>query len=139
MSKPREKWWGYVKACIREYPATYDELRKARAEAAIPKNGPSRPTEWEALIHLEGNFLPGDSEILCGQRGREFYGVRAALIETAGLKNGPERLQIIEAVFLKGTHTLSGAAALCHVSERTARRWHGDFIRLTASHMNLTD
>ena len=139
MSKPREKWWGYVKACIREYPATYKELETARQEAAVPKSGPSRPTEWEALIHMEGNFLPEDGEILHGQRGKEFYGVRAALIETARLKDGPERLQIIGAVFFKGTHTLAGAAALCHVSERTARRWHGDFIRLTASHMKLTD
>ena len=138
MSKPREKWWGYVKACIREYPATYKKLETARQEAVVPKSGPSRPTEWEALLHMT-DFLPGDSDILQGQRSREFYGVRAALIETAGLKDGPERLQIIGAVFFKGTHTLSGAAALCHVSERTARRWHGDFIRLTASHMKLTD
>ena len=38
MSKPREKWWGYVKACIREYPATYKELETARQEAAVPKS-----------------------------------------------------------------------------------------------------
>ena len=138
MSKPREKWWGYVKACIREYPSTYKALETARMEATVPGKNPSRPTEWEALLHMT-DFLPGDSDILQGQRGKEFYGVRAALIETAGLKDGPERLQIIGAVFFKGTHTLTGAAALCHVSGRTARRWHGDFIRLTASHMGLTD
>ena len=51
MSKPREKWWGYVKACIREYPATYQALEAARAEAVAPENYQERPTEWKALLH----------------------------------------------------------------------------------------
>ena len=139
MSKPREKWWGYVKACIREYPATYKELQTARQEIAVPAKNPSRPTEWEALLHIEGGFLTGDGGILSGQRAREFYGVRNAIAETVKLKDGMDRMRMIEAVFWKQTRTLSGAAALLHVSERTARRWHGDFIRLAASHMKLTD
>ena len=138
MSKPREKWWGYVKACIREYPAIYQALEAARAEAVAPENHRARPTEWEALIHIEGIF-PDDSNILSGQRAREFYGVRNAIIKTARLQDGPERLKLIETVFWKRSHTLAGAAALCNVSERTARRWHGDFIRLTARCMNLSD
>ena len=138
MSKPREKWWGYVKACIREYPAIYQALETARAEAGAPENHPSRPTEWEALIHIEG-ILPEDGEILRGQRRKEFYGVREAIIKTARLQDGPERLKLIGAVFWKRSHTLAGAAALCHVSGRTARRWHGDFIRLTAACMELSD
>lgn len=131
MSRPREKWWGYVKACIRDYPAVCQELETRKRAAS--DSGPARPTEWEALLHLEGE------QVLQGQRAREFCGVRNAVRETAGLKDGPERLRMIEMVFWKRSHTLSGAALECHVSMRTARRWHGDFIRLAAYHMNLSD
>ena len=139
MSRPREKWWGYVKACIREYPVMKEEWETARRETDacgdtgdVRDTNPPRPTEWAALERAERRPFHG-------QREREFEGVRAALTETESLKDGSDRLQIIETVFWRRTHTLAGAAALCHVSERTARRWHGDFIRLAAFHMKLTD
>lgn len=58
--------------------------------------------------------------------------VEEAIEETQGLDTGRERLEIIEMVYFKKTHTLIGAAMAVHCSDRTAQRYHGDFIRAVA-------
>ena len=56
MSKPRERWWGYVKACLRSYPELrrnaealrgqsrreYEAVRDALAETERLPDGPAR-------------------------------------------------------------------------------------------------
>lgn len=54
--------------------------------------------------------------------------VAAALAETERMRDGQERRRVIEMVLMKGTHNLPGAALQIPVSERTAQRWHGDFL-----------
>ena len=61
---------------------------------------------------------------------REMEAVRQAIAETLTLDTGEERLQVIRCVFWDKTHTLEGAAMKLHISYVTARRWHGEFIRL---------
>ena len=55
--------------------------------------------------------------------------VEAALAETERMRGGEDRLKIARMVLLKGTHTLAGAALQIPCSERTAQRYHADFIR----------
>lgn len=62
----------------------------------------------------------------------EANAVNAAIAATERLPNGPARLKVIELVLWKGTHTLEGAALQIPCSERTARYWQADFIKLVA-------
>ena len=102
MSKPRYRWWGYVKSMIRNYPAVQDK-------------------------YCQGNTL------------KERMAVQKAIDETKCMENGVERLQVIDMVFFKQTHTLEGAAQIVPCSDRTARRWHTDFIKLVAREYGLLE
>ena len=55
--------------------------------------------------------------------------MRLALEETERMNNGADRLKIARLVLLEGSHTLAGAALQIPCSERTAQRYHADFIR----------
>lgn len=55
--------------------------------------------------------------------------VRLALEQTERMSNGSDRLKIARMVLLDGSHTLAGAALQIPCSERTAQRYHADFIR----------
>lgn len=58
--------------------------------------------------------------------------VERAVEQTRILKDGAERLLLIEMVFWSKTHTISGAAQKIPCSYETAQQWHADFIRLVA-------
>ena len=76
---------------------------------------------------------------VCGNASREKEAVRAAIEQTKELENGDERIKFISMVFWKQTHTLAGAAMAIPCSERTARRWHTDFIKTVARNFGLLD
>ena len=138
MSKPRKKWWSYVKACIRDYPKMCKELEARRSWFQEPDGSvsaaamkPPRPTERRALDKIA-------LEEFTGQEKREFDGVRMAIEELLKLPDGPDRFAVLNMVFWnENRRTLEGAAYHCHVSERTARRWHTEFINLVAEKMGL--
>ena len=48
----------------------------------------------------------------------------------------PDKLLLIDLIYLRKTHDMNGAAA-CHVSYGTAKRWHGDFLHCVAKHLGL--
>ena len=75
MSKPRYRWWGYIKSIIRNYPA------------------------------LEGRYCQGTSL-------KERMAVQRSIEQTERMENGKERLQVVDLVFFKQTHTLEGAAMM---------------------------
>lgn len=134
MSKPRYKWWGYVKWVIRDYPAKCEEMKAMRVMAVTPSYSPqghgseaSRTTE---LVALRG---------FTGQKEREYEAVRQAAEETANYRDGTFRMKFIELLFWKKTHTLEGAAMACNVCSATARAWHREFIRLVAANLGLMD
>ena len=131
MSKPRYKWWGYVKFCIRDYPDKREELaimRSAKPSDGMPRSKePTRTTENAALTGFQG------------WRGVEYNGVYEAIEETKRQMNGNTILRIIDLVFWRQSHTLQGAAAEAHVAYDTAAKYHGDFIRLVAKKMGLLD
>ncbi len=134
MSKPRYKWWSYVKWMIRLQPEREAELRR-RQEASVTanynamphSNEPQRTTENLGLITL-GN--PAD---------REMDAVRKAVEDTKRLKTGKTRLEIITLVYWKKTHTLQGACDAVFVAYDTGKVYHAEFIRLVAKHFGLLD
>lgn len=67
-----------------------------------------------------------------GLERREMEAVGRALDSTLKLRDGRNRAELIELVIWKRSHNLQGAAMKLGVSERTALRWHGDFIKAVA-------
>lgn len=77
---------------------------------------------------------------LTGIDAREATAVKTAITKTTEfLDNGADRIQLIDAMYWKRTHTMEGAALQLNVSYRTARRWHVEFIKLVAYEMGLED
>lgn len=70
---------------------------------------------------------------------RERKAVEKAIERTGAMPDGAERLELAGLIFWRGTHTLPGAAQKCCVSERTARRWHTEFIRMVAGEFGLME
>ena len=132
MSKPRYKWWSYVKWMIRLYPERVAELRR-RQEASVTANYNAMPGGSEASRTTEelGTVSLGKAV------DREVAAVRYAIEHTGYLKDGPERIHLIELIYWKKTHTLTGACDVCHVSERTGQQWHADFIHTVAKYRDL--
>ena len=64
----------------------------------------------------------------------EYAAVAAAIAETERRKDGADRLKVVRAVLMEGSHTLEGVALTIPCSARTAQRWHGDFIRAVGKH-----
>ncbi len=59
----------------------------------------------------------------------EYAAIAAAVAETERMSAGADRLAVVRMVLMEGTHTLAGAALRIPVSERTAQRYHAEFIR----------
>ncbi len=110
MSRPRHRWWGYAKNCIRDYPALC---------AAAEERGRGR------------RRLRFDDE-------RDRAAVERAVAETLEKPDGDLRMEIIRRVYWKKTHNMQGAALLVSVSYSTARRWHGQFVCAVARNLKLT-
>lgn len=126
MSSPRYDWWPYVKGMIHRYPelcVRQEELRRTRMSPNLTGMPSAHGQTSDPVADAALRELP---EINC----RELEAVRQAIDETLTMPNGKERLEMVRLVFWKKTHTLEGAAIKCHVSYVTARRWHGEFIRL---------
>lgn len=132
MSKPRYKWWGYVKWAIRDYPDKKEELAQMQ-RTSMTANYNAMPHGSEASRTTERVALRG----FAGQKQREYDGVVSAIDETLTRADGVERLRLIDLIFWHKTHTLEGAAMQCNVSYATAKNWHNDFIRMVAKYMDL--
>ena len=135
MSKPRYHWWAYAKAIVRIYPELKKEyellhspqITKVSTGMPSGKGGTSRTTENTALRQLPA------------ARQREYDAVTKAISSTKGLKNGAERLKLIDLVFWKGTHNLSSAAITLFISDSTAKRYSRDFLLLVGICYGLED
>ena len=101
MGKTKHKWWGYVKAVIRDYPEHCENIARPQLEK------------------------------------RESDAVARAIEATLLLRNGAERMELLDMVFFQKSYSLEGAAAARFVSYETAKRWHGDFITMVAAEMGL--
>ena len=134
MSKPRYRWWDYVRKMIRAYPALKAEYKDlhtpsvtANASGMPGGGGISDPTMQIAIKELPG------------MKQREYEAVRRAVEATRRQKTAKESLAIIDMVFWKSSHTLSGAACKVGVSYETAKRYQREFIVRVATEYGLMD
>lgn len=134
MSKPRYDWWPYVKGMIRRYPTLareYGELHTTPVTVRYSDNtgggAISRSTETVAVRELPGT------------KQREYEAVRRAVETTGRYRNGADRLKVIKLVLWDRSHTLEGAALEAPCGVATAKRWHREFITMTASYYGLLD
>ena len=134
MSRPRYDWWPYVKGMIRRYPALRLELQQRQAQSVTPnysgvsvKSGTSRSTELTAIRELPTT------------KQREYEAVRRAIETTERMTASRDRLRIIDLVFWKRSHTLSGAALMIPCHYNTAQKYHADFILTVAAFYGLLD
>lgn len=128
----REDWWEYTKRIIRSYPAL---RRKAESVGDIP----CTPAYGAPGGHSDGGSPVERAVVdrLTDKEQRRYDAVRAAILETEVMKHGRQRMELIDRVYWKCSHTLYGAAMCVPVSERTAHTWNAEFIRLVEKYLDL--
>lgn len=136
MSTCRYDWWSYAKSIVRKYPELverYKRLKDPSRGHSVPSvsSGPhrhvNRPTEDAALRELPKCQM------------RELNAVARALKETSLQRNGDQKIALIDLVYWRRTHNLAGAAMKLYISEVTAKRWNGEFLRRIGKHMGFID
>lgn len=128
----REDWWEYTKRIIRSYPAL---CRKAESVGDIPCT-----LTYGASSGHSGGGSPVERAVverLTDKEQRRYDAVRQAISETEVMKHGRQRMELIDRVYWKRSHTLYGAAICVPVSERTAHTWNAEFIRLVEKYLDL--
>lgn len=128
----REDWWEYTKRIIRSYPAL---CRKAESVGDIP----CTPAYGASGGHSSGGSPVERAVVdrLTDKEQRRYDAVRAAISETEVMKHGHQRMELIDRVYWKRSHTLCGAAMCVPVSERTAKRWSAEFVRTVEKYLDL--
>lgn len=127
MSKPRYKWWGYVKYMIRDFPylkERYDALHEQSVTAST-SGMPGGMCVSRGTENIAIRELPKPNQL-------EYDAVKRAIAVTERLKTGKDRMKLVDLVFWKQSHTLQGAAMKVNISYDTAVGYHRDFIMLTA-------
>lgn len=94
---------------------------------------------WGYAKWMIRQFPARENRYVQGAALKERIAVQEAIDQTMGMEDGQARMQVIDMVFFKQTHTLEGAAKMIPCSDRTARRWHADFIKLVARKYGLLD
>lgn len=92
---------------------------------------------WWGYCKSMARSYPGRvGQELEGTALAEFQAVEAAIEATRRRKDGEARMQLVEMVLFRQSYKVPGAAMQIPCSERTALRWHGDFIREIAAHFS---
>ena len=135
MSKPRKRWWGYARQAVKAYPMLEKALKDIQEPtltadmSGMPKSGGASRT----VENLSLRQLDPDNQ-------RDYDAVRRTVELTRTLSNGKERLKLIQLVYWqKHSIRIKDAATMLFVDERTAKRWHGDFIRLVGINLFAKD
>lgn len=131
--RTREDWWEYTKRIIRAYPAL---ARKAESVGDMP----CTPAYSAGGGHGGTNGSPVERAVvdrLTDKEQRRYDAVRQAIAETECMKHGRARLELIDRVYWKRSHTLYGAAMCVGVSDRTGQRWNAEFIRRVGKNLDL--
>lgn len=101
-----------------------------------------RKTNWwhgiKAIIREYPSYINCEDK-LTGAKRADFEAVKKAVAQTRALRNGEMRLELIDLVFWKKSHTLSGAATHFPFCEREVQQWHADFIRQVGRNRGLID
>lgn len=134
MSKPRYKWWGYIKNIIRAYPGLKKEY-EALHEQSITANTSGMPGGGEVSRGTENIAI----RELPYTKQREYEAVRRAVEYTKRFKNGEERMKIIDLMYWKNSHTLAGAGLQVGYGYDRARQIHQEFVVAVATYYGLMD
>lgn len=134
MSKPRYKWWGYIKNIIRAYPGLKKEY-EALHEQSVTANTSGMPGGCEVSRGTENIAI----RELPYTKQREYEAVRRAVEYTKHFKNGEERLKIIDLMYWKNSHTLAGAGQKVGYGYDRARQIHQEFVVAVATYYGLMD
>lgn len=135
MSKPRYRWWTFAKNMVRDFPAVEKEWKDIHAQSitanmsGMPRSGGAgRTVEIVALRQLK----PEDQKL--------YDAVTGAKEHTILLPNGTDRMKLIRLMYWSGKiRTVQAVAKQIPVSEVTAKRWHGDFVRMVGVHYGFKD
>ena len=128
-----EDWWGYVKRVIREYPELQRKLESVGETPCVPAYGASGGRAGTISNPVESAVV----DRLNAKEQRRYEAVHKALEITAQMRDGKSRLHLIDKVYFKRSHTMYGAALAVATSERTARRWNHEFVRLVGMILDL--
>lgn len=119
---------------IRRYPALkeqYEDLHSQSVTASYSSmphgGGVGRPIEALAIREL-----PTNSQ-------REYEAVKQAISSTERYPNGRQRLAIMKMVLWDRRYTLEGAALQVPCGVASAKRYHGDFVKLVAKNYGFLD
>ncbi len=126
MSKPRKRWWGYVRNMIRDYPT----LKQIRSRTGPPITLVESSTGRTIQALPINRMSPEDQKALDA--------VESALAETAASPGGSRKQKLIHLMYWADRRlTAKSAAEHLGISEITAKRWHGEFVRRVARHCAL--
>lgn len=131
MSKPRYKWWGYIKNVIRDYPRLKQEYEALHEQSITPSMSgmPGGGGASRAVENIAIRELPKAEQ-------RDYEAVQKAVDGTQRLDTGTDRMKLVRLVFWKN-QKLKDAAYKCHISYDTARNYQWEFITLVAYHKDL--
>lgn len=133
MSKPRCDWWSYVKGMIRRYPELCAKEKELHTVSMSP--------DLSGMPHGSGNKSDPTANAAIRElpdiNRREMEAVRKAIEETRKMNTGEERLQMVRLVFWEKRYNLEGASQKIGISNVTARRWNGLFIKMVAKAFGL--
>lgn len=126
MSKPKYRWWAFVRKMIRDYPSLKQDWRDIH-EQSVTANYSGSPRgggNGRSLESIALRQLPPDDQ--------KVYDAVTRTVELVNLRpDGAARLDLIRLMYWQPkTLPLKSAALVLFISERTAKRWHGDFVRL---------
>lgn len=125
MSKPRYKWWGYIRSVVWAYPELkreYEEMHRQSMTAGIggmpTGGGVTRGTENIAVREL-----PPTEQ-------KEYDAVRRAIELTRKMPQGKLRLEMIDQVFWKKRKNLQDAGEAVGYAYKMARDIQSTFLKL---------
>lgn len=131
MSKPRYRWWGYVKNVIRAYPELKKRMLETPETSVTARYGP-QTRQSGAGRTIERSSV----QRLSSRDAEEYEAVNAAIRETARMSNGEARLAIIDLVYWKrGKVCAEEAGRRVGYSPKQAKRICVEFIRLVAFYL----
>lgn len=128
-------WRQNTRAIIRQYPALKRKERELREVSSTVKYGtsarPGCPSGNARTVEAAAiRQLPTDEQ-------RALDAVSAAIQTTMRYRNGSLRVKLIDLIYWRETHNLTGGAMAIHVSVQTARLWHNGFVELVDAYMRV--
>ena len=126
MSTTRYRWWGFARRMIRDYPSLKEQLKDLHEQTITAGGsgtggggGVSRKTEQVAL-----RTLPADDQ-------KAYDAVHRALEVITLQPDGDCTKKLIAQMYwIPHPVTMADAAYKLHISEITAKRKHGAFVRM---------